>query len=88
MKAAAIGEAKFLVEDYVPDRVDVTLTARDEVIRPGGAASVEVAARYLYGAPGAGLQVSGEVTLNAAARTPLRGLEDFAVGPADEKRSP
>lgn len=83
-----IGEAKFLVEDYVADRIDVTANARDASIRPGAAAAVEVNARYLYGAPGAGLQVSGEVVLGPAARTPVRGLEDYAVGLADEKIEP
>lgn len=83
-----IGEAKFLVEDYVPDRVDVTATARDPAIRPGSATAVDVVARYLYGAPGAGLSLSAELSLSAASRTPVRGLEDYAVGLADEKIEP
>jgi hypothetical protein len=87
-KGAPIGEAKFLVEDYVPDRVDVTLEAKDAAIRPGGGATVELSARYLYGAPGGELEVSGEVSLQPAARTPLRGLEDFTVGLSDEKVEP
>ncbi len=83
-----IGEAKFLVEDYVPDRLDVSAAARDPMIRPGGSASIDVAARYLYGAPGRGLSVNGDVSLAPAARTPVQGLEDYQVGLADEKVEP
>lgn len=88
VRGRPLGEAKFLVEDYVPDRIDVTAQAREPAIRPGSPTSVEVTARYLYGAPGSGLGVSGEVALGPASRTPIRGLEDYAVGLADEKIEP
>lgn len=87
-KGRPVGELKFLVEDYVPDRLDVTATARTAQIGRGSPALVEVAARYLYGAPGADLAVSGEVTLAPAARAPLKGLEDYLVGLTDEKVEP
>jgi uncharacterized protein YfaS (alpha-2-macroglobulin family) len=88
VKARPIGELKFLVEDYVPDRVDVTLATAATSIRAGSAASVDVSARYLYGAPGADLAISGEVSLAAAWRTPLRGYEDYLVGLTDQKVEP
>jgi uncharacterized protein YfaS (alpha-2-macroglobulin family) len=83
-----IGELKFLVEDYVPDRLDVTLAARSAAIAKGSASTIDVAARYLYGAPGAGLPVSGEISLAPAARTPLKGFEDYLVGLTDEAFQP
>jgi uncharacterized protein YfaS (alpha-2-macroglobulin family) len=87
-KARPIGELKFLVEDYVPDRLDVTLSTAASSLRPGSAAPVEVAARYLYGAPGAELAISGDVSLAPAARSPLKGYEDYLIGLTDEKVEP
>jgi uncharacterized protein YfaS (alpha-2-macroglobulin family) len=87
-KGKPIGDMKFLVEDYVPDRLDVTATSSAAMIAKGSAASIDVSARYLYGAPGAELAVSGEVSLAPAARTPLKGFEDYLVGLTDEKVEP
>ncbi|WP_299563297.1 alpha-2-macroglobulin [Enterovirga sp.] len=86
-KAPAIGEATFLVEDYVPERLELTLAPTSSALRPNEPARIDLAARYLYGAPGAGLEVSGEVTVQAAARSPVRGLDGFETGLADEEVS-
>ena len=83
-KGAAVGEATFLVEDYVPERLDVTLTSKTPALRPGQRAEIDVAARYLYGAPGANLEVSGEVVVQAADNAGIKGLEGFAIGLDDE----
>lgn len=83
-KGAAVGEASFLVEDYVPERLEVDLTPKTPALKLGEAATIEVAARYLFGAPGAELAVSGEVTVAAAGKPTVRGLEAFVVGLEDE----
>jgi uncharacterized protein YfaS (alpha-2-macroglobulin family) len=83
-KAPAIGEASFLVEDYVPERLEVSLSPKEPALRQGEPARIEVAARYLYGAPGAGLDVSGSVVVQAASASGIKGLEGFAVGLDDE----
>jgi uncharacterized protein YfaS (alpha-2-macroglobulin family) len=44
-----------------------------------------VAARYLFGAPGAELEVSGEVIVEAAEKPTVKGLETFVVGLEDEE---
>jgi uncharacterized protein YfaS (alpha-2-macroglobulin family) len=54
-KSPAVGDAAFLVEDYVPERLEVTLAPKAEALRPGQPAVIDVSARYLYGAPGAEL---------------------------------
>ncbi|MGL4441204.1 MAG: MG2 domain-containing protein, partial [Bosea sp. (in: a-proteobacteria)] len=87
-KGKPIGEMRFLVEDYVPDRLDVVVASSSTTIAKGSAASVDVTARYLYGAPGADLAVSGEVSLAPATKTPLKGYEDYLVGLTDEKIEP
>ncbi|TGD94849.1 MG2 domain-containing protein [Methylobacterium nonmethylotrophicum] len=87
-KAPAIGEASFLVEDYVPERLEVSLTPEEPALRPGEPASVAVAARFLYGAPGAGLSVGGTVAVQPASRTGIKGFEDFSTGLDDERVEP
>ena len=87
-KAPAIGETSFLVEDYVPERLEVTLKARQAALNRGEAAQIDVAARYLYGAPGADLDVSGSVTVQAAATSGIKGLEAYAIGLDDEAVEP
>ena len=62
-KAAAIGRAAFLVEDFVPERMEVALVAAAPRLEPGVDNAVALAARFLYGAPAAGLTVDGELVL-------------------------
>jgi alpha-2-macroglobulin len=84
-KGQPVGEASFLVEDYVPERLEVTLTPKTPTLRAGQPAEIDVEARYLYGAPGAELEVSGEVTVQAASKPAIRGLENYVVGLEDEQ---
>ncbi|HEX8665692.1 MAG TPA: alpha-2-macroglobulin [Beijerinckiaceae bacterium] len=83
-KGQPVGEATFLVEDYVPERLEITLTPKTPALRAGQPAEIDVSARYLYGAPGAELDVSGEVTVQAASTPAVKGLEGFTVGLEDE----
>ena len=87
-KAPALGETSFLVEDYVPERLEVVLQPKQTALRRGEAAQVDVAARYLYGAPGADLDVSGSVTVQAAATSGIKGLEGYSIGLDDEAVEP
>jgi uncharacterized protein YfaS (alpha-2-macroglobulin family) len=84
-KGPAIGETSFLVEDYVPERIDVTLTPSQKALAAGEPASITVDARYLYGAPGADLDVSGELSVMASETASIPGLEGFSIGLADEE---
>ena len=83
-RAEAIGETSFLVEDYLPERIELNLTARDALLSPGAVARIDLDARFLYGAPGAGLGVSGEVVLEVAERNGVPGLADYRFGLEDE----
>ena len=84
-RAPAIGQTSFLVEDYVPERLDVTLTPREALARLGQPARIDVETRYLYGAPGAGLSVSGDITLRAVPDGAVQGLPGFVAGLLDEE---
>jgi uncharacterized protein YfaS (alpha-2-macroglobulin family) len=79
-KGRPIGEVTFLVEDYVPERLEVTLSAKAKALRPGEPAEIDVSARYLFGAPGANLEVSGEVVIQEADEVAIPGLENYTIG--------
>ena len=79
-KRPPIGEATFLVADYVPERIDVTLKAVSERLRTGEPAIVDVRADHLYGAPGVDLELRGDVTVELAPDTTVPGLAGYTVG--------
>ncbi|MGO4387889.1 MG2 domain-containing protein [Microvirga sp. 2YAF29] len=83
-KGSPVGQATFLVEDYVPERLEVNLTPQGKALQPGEEAAIDVSARYLYGSPGSGLNVSGEVAVAEAKASGIKGLEGFAVGLDDQ----
>jgi len=81
-KGAAIGETTFLVEDYVPDRIEFDLDTKATSIAQGRPIDVAVDGRYLYGAPAAALDLEGEVTVKAVSDRP--GFAGYQFGtPAD-----
>ncbi len=63
LEAPALVSQTVLVEDFVPERIDVTLDLPDAPLRLGASASMQASARYLFGAPGADLAVEGELRL-------------------------
>ena len=62
----------FLVEDFLPERIDVTLAPPVVPLSRQSDAQLPVSVRYLFGAPGAGLNVSGDLAVR-----PVRNLEAF-----------
>jgi uncharacterized protein YfaS (alpha-2-macroglobulin family) len=82
-KRSALGQATFLVEDYVPDRIEFDLAANAKAISKTSPAEVTVEGRYLYGAPAAKLELEGEVTVSAASERP--GFAGYQFGLADEE---
>jgi uncharacterized protein YfaS (alpha-2-macroglobulin family) len=83
-KAPPIGSAEFRVEDFVPPQLKVELAAADGPIRPGEAFPVDVAARYYYGAPGAGLAIEAEAVI-ALDEDPFPMQPGFRFGLVDEE---
>ncbi len=84
-KSAAIGEAAFLVEDYVPERIELTLKPQQPAARQKQNIKIDAEARYLYGAPGAGLEITGEVTVRPVEDGVIAGLPGYVAGLADEE---
>jgi alpha-2-macroglobulin len=82
-KRAAVGETTFLVEDYVPDRLEFDLNSPTGHISQKVPAKINVAGRFLYGAPAANLDLEGEVTIAAAKER--AGFPGYQFGLADEE---
>ncbi len=82
-KAKPLLERRLLVEDFVPERIDFDLEMKTTSIRLGDKPVVGIDAKYLYGAPGGGLPVEGEVTLSAVKS--IKGFNGFTFGRADER---
>ena len=85
-KGAAIYEKTFLVEDYVPERLEMKLTATQPAISAAQPGVVGLSGRYLYGARASNLGLEGEINITAASET--GGFPGFQVGQHDEKFSP
>ncbi|MBI5267541.1 MAG: hypothetical protein HY851_09950, partial [candidate division Zixibacteria bacterium] len=58
-----IGRAEFLIEDFMPDRIKVTVRTPAAEYQSGQRLSVGVDAKYLFGPPAAFNQVSGHLTI-------------------------
>ena len=60
------GQMSFQVEDFAPQRLAVTATGQEDApLKAGEIRNIQVQARFLYGAAGAGLQTQGEARLKA-----------------------
>ncbi|MDX2287686.1 MAG: alpha-2-macroglobulin [Hyphomicrobiaceae bacterium] len=83
----AIAETAFLVEDFVPERLDLKLEAETPVLKVGETATIAAAGKYLYGPPAAGLSTEAEIIVRAAAGG-LSDLPGYQFGQYDEEISP
>ncbi len=84
-----VGEVSVQIEDFVPARMEVLLDAPGEtVLRPGTVVPVAVEARYLYGAPGAGLAAEAEMILTRADRPFGDAHTDYHFGLVTETFDP
>ena len=83
------GQLSFSVEDFAPQRLAVTTGGQPTVpVLAGQARKIDVNARFLYGAPGAGLQTQGEARIKAD-DDPFPQYKDYRWGdvqaPFEEK---
>ncbi len=78
--ATPSGETSFQVEDFVPQRLAVTLVAdADRPVVAGETRQVQVSARFLYGAVASGLPVRSEGRVIADAN-PFPAFKDYRWG--------
>ncbi|MDX2155183.1 MAG: alpha-2-macroglobulin [Hyphomicrobiaceae bacterium] len=83
-RSSPIAETAFLVEDFVPERLALTLTPGAASIRVDEPARIAIASRYLYGPPAAGLGLEGEVLVRAA-KGDVAGFPGYRFGIDSEK---
>jgi uncharacterized protein YfaS (alpha-2-macroglobulin family) len=82
-KANSVGETTFMVEDYIPERIDFEVTSKDKQIRVDAPVELKVAGHFLYGAPASDLQLEGDMLVAPAdERT---GFPGYQFGEADEE---
>ena len=81
-KRPPVGETTFMVEDYVPDRIEFDLSSAASAISSHAPAQVSVDGRFLYGAPASNLELAGAVTIAAAKERP--GFPGYSFGLADD----
>ncbi len=82
-KRPPVGEATFMVEDYVPDRLEFELASPEGAISKSQGAEVTVDGRYLYGAPAAGLGLDGELLVQQTRGRPQ--WKGYEFGLADDQ---
>src|SRR5208282_2958321 len=83
-KGDSIGRVEFLLEDYIPERLDFALKPAKPIIDPGEPIKLSLDARFLYGAPASGLDVTGAIRLQAVEGAALAGYPGYVGGLADD----
>jgi uncharacterized protein YfaS (alpha-2-macroglobulin family) len=82
-KGTSVGETTFMVEDYIPERIEFELTSKDKQIKADAPVGLKVDGHFLYGAPASGLQLEGDMLVSPAAERP--GFPGYQFGVADEE---
>lgn len=82
-KRPPVGETTFMVEDYVPDRIEFDLTSAAKGISRAAPAQLSVDGHFLYGAAASNLELSGEITVAAAKERP--GFPGYSFGLSDDE---
>ncbi len=85
--APPIGHAEFRVDAFVPDRMAVDIATLPAAVTPGTPVEIPITARFLYGAPAAGLTGKASYTLTADP-APFPAYEAYHFGLVDEAYAP
>lgn len=85
-KGEPIAQTQFLVEDFVPERIDMTLEPQGKAIAIEDRAIIKATGKYLYGPPAANLELEGDIVVKPAKE--LAGFAGYKFGLADEKIEP
>jgi len=79
-----ISSYDLMVEDFLPERMALTLSAHKQPLSPKDNAHIEVEGRYLYGAPAAGNRLSGQAFLRPL-REAVPALPGYQFGSVTEQ---
>ncbi len=84
---APVGAAEFVVEDFVPQRLELELSADRDRLGAGETAAVTLEGRWLFGAPAADLPIEAEAVVDLDP-TPFADYADWTFGLPEEEVSP
>jgi len=84
VKEGEVGETTFLVEDFVPERMDLDLVSQTERLSTNTPLLLDVDGKYLYGAPARDHALEGEMVIGVN-KSPIKGFKGYQFGLADEK---
>lgn len=86
-KADALADVAFLVEDFVPERLNLKLKPEASTFAVGETVTIEAAGTFLYGPPAGGMGIDGEIIVkpNPAG---LVGFEGYHFGVAGAHTTP
>lgn len=82
-----ITQVSFLVEDFVPERLDLKLEAPTAALSPQETQTIKATGRYLYGPPAADLALEGDIIVRPSKKD-VDGYPGFQFGQADEMIEP
>ena len=82
-KGKAIGETSFMVEDYVPERLEFDITSAAKRITSQVPVELQVSGKFLYGAAASALQLEGDLLVASASERP--GFAGYQFGVADDE---
>jgi hypothetical protein len=83
-EADQVGETSFLVEDYIPDRIEFDLKPAVEKASAAEGARFTVDGRYLFGAPAAGLDLEATISVGVDL-APFAQWQGYSFGLTDER---
>ncbi|TXL70431.1 alpha-2-macroglobulin family protein [Vineibacter terrae] len=86
-KGAPVGRVEFAVEDFIPQKIKVELSGPKAPVGRNAELAVDVGADFLYGAPAAGLDGEGELTVKVDP-APFPALPGYLFGDPDAKFGP
>jgi uncharacterized protein YfaS (alpha-2-macroglobulin family) len=82
-----ITQVTFLVEDFVPERLDLKLEPPAAALSPQETQTIKATGRYLYGPPAAELAIEGDIVVKPSKKD-VEGYPGFQFGQADETIEP
>lgn len=83
-KGQPVGSASFKVEDFVPERLEMTLSADPKIVAPQKPVKIAIVGKFLYGAPAADLAVDGEAILRLDPQ-PFPAFQGYVFGLIQER---
>jgi uncharacterized protein YfaS (alpha-2-macroglobulin family) len=82
-KGEALTDTRFLVDYYVPDRIEFDLTSDAKAVSLDEPTTAEVKGRFLYGAPASNLGLEGELIVGATRTLPAYPGYQFGMAEKD-----